>query len=324
MSFPEHAGWPRQTLRVVQAPSMDSLADDRASADTDSCPGYGSASAWLWLDGAQSATLEHEVSSLQSGVDRHWLWRGTDWEYQPPGYRHGPLLTPVTAPLLQAFIDDWAPRQMGVLLFAGDDAPASAHLKHLRLMRAPDGLPMRFNLTATRQLEELCEGLPADRLAQLLGPIQRLIWRTADDAGALWLQADVPVPNETAPDPRGFALSAAEEDAVNRASFAYFMREAVRRHVPADMATKHPAAHAKLLHQIALFTDEAGLINLRLERDIHHYIELRLYFPQLPFEKDAELRANLARRDESGLLRLNHAEHRLNTITAAMASGTQS
>lgn len=317
MSDLEHAGWPRRTVRVVQAPSMESLTG------LDTSTGTGSGTAWLWLDGARSATLEHEVSALKPGFDHHWLWRGTNWEYQPPGFRHGPLLTPVTAPLLQAFVDDWAPRQLGVLLFAGDDAPGSTYLKQLHLMQAPDGLAMRFNLTATRQLEELCEGLSTHRLADLMGPIRGLIWRSADEAGAQWLQADIPASSDAAFDHEGFALSSDDEDAVNRASFDYFMRETARRHVPADLATSNPTAHAKLLHQIALFADEAGQINLQLERDVRHYITLRLRFPQSPFENDAELRANLARREVSGQLRLNQAQLRLNKITAGLASGNR-
>ncbi len=54
------------------------------------------------------------------------------------------------------------------------------------------------------------------------------------------------------------------------------------RHVPADLATSNPTAHAKLPHQTALFADEAGQINLQLERDVRHYITLRLRFPNRP------------------------------------------
>lgn len=305
-----HPGWPRRIVQPAQAPSVETLA--------------GSGQGWLWLDGAQDADLEEKVVALTPGFDHHWLWRDTAWAYSSPGYRHGPLLTPVNADLLQRFVEDWAPRQMGVLIFASDDAHASPHLQALHQMLAPDGLPLRFNLTATRQLEELCEGLAPHRLSEWFGPIRGVIWRTPDADGAQWLRIDLPDSDAAAP-MSGYediyTLHDADEDAINQASFEWFMRETVRRTLPPDFATTDPAAHAKLLRQFSIFATEAGQIGLVIERDVRHYIGLRLRFPQQPFEKDTELRTILAQQTVPGLQRLHHAEQRLNQIHAVSASG---
>lgn len=305
-----HHGWPRRIVQPAQAPGMETLAE----------AGHG----WLWLDGAQDAELEEQVVALTPGFDHHWLWRDTAWAYTSPGYRHGPLLTRVNAGLLQRFVDDWAPRQMGVLIFAPDEAHACPHLQGLHRMNARDGLPLRFNLTATRQLEELCEGLAPHRLSELLGPIRGVTWRTADADGAQWLRVDLPDRDAVAPVSTYediYTLHEADEDAINQASFEWFMRETARRTLPPDLAATDPAAHAKLLRQFSIFATEAGQIGLVIERDVRHYIRLRLRFPQQPFEKDTELRTILARQTVPGLQRLHHAEQRLNQIHPVSASG---
>lgn len=305
-----HPGWPRRIVQPAQAPCMETLAE----------AGQG----WLWLDGAQDAELEEQVVALTPGFDHHWLWRDTAWAYTSPGYRHGPLLTRLNAGLLQRFVDDWAPRQMGVLIIAPDEAHACPHLQGLHRMNARDGLPLRFNLAATRQLEELCEGLAPHRLSELLGPIRGVTWRTADADGAQWLRVDLPDRDAVAPVSTYediYTLHEADEDAINQASFEWFMRETARRTLPPDLAATDPAAHAKLLRQLSIFATEAGQIGLVIERDVRHYIGLRLRFPQQPFEKDTELRTILARQTVPGLQRLHHAEQRLNHIHPVSASG---
>lgn len=305
-----HPGWPRRIVQPAQAPCMETLAE----------AGQG----WLWLDGAQDAELEEQVVALTPGFDHHWLWRDTAWAYTSPGYRHGPLLTRLNAGLLQRFVDDWAPRQMGVLIIAPDEAHACPHLQGLHRMNARDGLPLRFNLAATRQLEELCEGLAPHRLSELLGPIRGVTWRTADADGAQWLRVDLPDRDAVAPVSTYediYTLHEADEDAISQASFEWFMRETARRTLPPDLAATDPAAHAKLLRQLSIFATEAGQIGLVIERDVRHYIGLRLRFPQQPFEKDTELRTILARQTVPGLQRLHHAEQRLNHIHPVSASG---
>lgn len=305
-----YPGWPRRIVQPAQAPRIETLAE----------AGQG----WLWLDGAQDAELEEQVVALTPGFDHHWLWRDTAWAYTPPGYRHGPLLTRVNADLLQRFVEDWAPRQMGVLIIAPGDAHASTRLQSLHRMNAPDGLPLRFSLTATRQLEELCEGLAPHRLSELMGPIREVTWRTADADGAQWLRVDLRAFDAAAPVSAYediYPLHDADEDAINQASVEWFMRETARRTLPPDLAATDPAAHAKLLRQLAIFTNEASEIGLVIERDVRHYIGLRLRFPQQPFEKDAVLRKILTQQAVPGLQRLHHAEQRLNQIQPALASG---
>ncbi|MGO4327408.1 DUF4123 domain-containing protein [Cupriavidus sp. 2TAF22] len=303
------AGWPRQRVRGVQEPAWHDMPDMPRR--------------WLWLDGAENADLEAEVRAITGRFDHQWIWRETEREYQPPGYRHGPLLVPLDKALLEHFLAHWAPRQAGLLLFSrDDDAGLLGHLQQLHQLIAADGLPLFYSLGAPRALEELCEGLPAPRLAETLGPIQTLVWRTPEEQGGQWLCADNPDAHAPALSPRHHvALTSEDEAALGHASHAWFMRDNVRHFTRLHAAFADPANQQELCRQLTAFATEAEKLALTLERDVRHYMALRLAYPQAPFATDAELRAGLTQRHMAGLQRLHALEDRLRRISPIPEKG---
>ncbi|CAN7716701.1 hypothetical protein [Caballeronia sp. LjRoot31] len=278
------------------------------------------ARAWLWLDGAHSDTLENEVTAVTHRFNHRWIWRGTEREYQNPGYRQGPMLVPLDAPLLDHFLATWAPQSAGLILLsqAGDDVLVG-HLQQLHQFIAADGLPLRFSLAALRQLEELCDGLPSQRLAELFGPIDAMIWRAGDRQPADWLRADTPH-NGGLPLASGqcITLSADDEAELDRASFAWFLRDTTRR-----LTQQYPALVAALdrnefAQQLTAFASEANNLGLHLERDARHYMALRLTYPQEPFERDTVLRTRLGQRHIAGQQRLFDLEDHLRRLAPSV------
>lgn len=98
--LPITAWWPRHSVREVEAPDAGLL--------------NGASRAWLWLDGSHSSTLQDDVFAITHRFDALWVWRHTDWEYAGPGYRAGPMLVPLSEPLLEHFLANWAVPQTGM------------------------------------------------------------------------------------------------------------------------------------------------------------------------------------------------------------------
>jgi hypothetical protein len=268
--------------------------------------------AWLCLDGAYSDTLETEVQGIARDFQHQWIWRGTSLEYQPPGYRHGPLLVPLSKLLLAHFISTWAPEQSGLLLMSQAlGQQLVGHLQQLHQVLAADGMPLTFSLTAFRQLEEFCEALTPERLAQLLGPIQCLIWNAGHEQGGQWLRVDTfeaPAPGQY------LRLTPTEEEALDQASHAWFLRNSARL-----LAQRNPSLalseHRNEFHrQLQVFAREAKKFGLDLERDARHYMTLRLNYPQAPFKNDPQLNALLTQFDMPGRQRVQAMEDRLRQL----------
>lgn len=308
MSTAEHAmpGWPRQHVKVAAAP-------DWATLQAGPRP-------WLWLSGECSESLEADVRRLTQRFDHQWVWLDTEWQYESPGYQQGPMLVPLDAALFDHFLETWAPQRAGLLLLGPDDEhELLVHLRQLRLIIAADGLPLTFSLGASRQLEELCEGLPDERLAQLFGPIACLIWRAGGEHATEWLQADAPtaMPGAALADGRHLTLTPEDEAALDRTSHAWFMRDTARL-----LTSRHPALASaltatQLYAQLMAFDREADSLALSLERDARRYMELRFVHPQASFAHDALLREQLARRHVPARQRLQEAEERLQQIARA-------
>ncbi|SAK83802.1 hypothetical protein AWB80_05549 [Caballeronia pedi] len=291
--------WSRHVVQEVAEPAFAELQK--------------AARPWLWLDGAASDTLEAEVMAITHRFDHRWVWRGTEREYQGPGYRQGPLLVPLDTALFDHFLTHWAVPGIGlVLLSEADESTLITHLQALHQIIAADGGPLRFSLAARRPLEELCEALPPHRLAELLGPIKTLSWAAEAVAPAMWLRIEAPANYTSSFVPaHAFTLTTSDEAKLDRASMAWFMRDTVRR-----LRENYPS-QANLIdtdecaQHLALFADEARRLELRLERDVRQYLALRLVYPQESFERDAVLRASLMKLDVSARQRMMDLEDRL-------------
>ncbi|AIR89455.1 DUF4123 domain-containing protein [Pseudomonas cremoricolorata] len=282
-----------------------------------------SARAWVWLNGALSQTLQDELKQLDRFFNGRWLWYGTPWAFTPPGYRSGPLLVTLDESIFNHALAHWLPQQIGLIVLAPDDEDSLvAHLEHLQQLTGANGQALSFGLGAFRALEELCEALPAERLAQLLGPIQRLVWYAGDQHSGEWVSVDAPVTG-AAPTiaQRPFELSTYEEAALNPATQAWFMRDCARefrRRFPVYDAAD---AQAELWRRLNAFALEASALTLRTERDVRHFMELRLRYPQRFFDHDRVLREIMLRRAVEGKQRLIDAEARLAQLAAQDVTG---
>jgi hypothetical protein len=296
--------FPYVTLRVVEQPSLSSLSEPHTP--------------WLWLNGARATNLEADVYALTSGYDHRWLWRGTSWEYTTPGYRHGPLLVPLNEALLNTFISTWAPAGIGTLLL-GPFNPDTlvSHLQNLRVIRAATGNPVFFSLTARRQVEEMAEGLPTHRFSELLGPIQGLIWQTGEGETSSWVRADNPLSQTSAlPIEGGFALSEADELMLGQASDKGFLRSAAlhfSEQFPDHLSALPPQ---ELARRLVMYAGEAVKLEMTHERDMRHFMRLRLIYAHRFFDRDERLRATLGDLKGNARLRLSECELRLQHLTA--------
>ncbi len=301
----EHQRWQRQVVDSLPRTSWASLTQGLRP--------------WLCLDGAYSETLENDVQAVTKRFDYHWIWRDTVREYGVPGYRQGPLLVPLDEPLCAHAIDHWLRQQAGLILLGPvDDDTLIRHLRRLHVLMASDGFPLGFSLHATRLLEELCEGLPANRLSELFGPIQRFIWYAGDEQTGEWLFADAPG-NErlTILTEEPIALTMDDEAALDHASLAWFMRDCAREFRRRFPAYDHPDNEPILWRHLTHFVNEAtDRLALTTERDVRHYMALRFQYPHERFAKDATLRDILLQRQVDGKQRLFDAEARLAAETA--------
>ncbi|PAK10667.1 DUF4123 domain-containing protein [Burkholderia ubonensis] len=272
---------------------------------------------WLCLNGAHSETLEEDVLAVTNRFDYHWIWRDTAWEYGAPGYRQGPMLVPLDESLYAHAVECWLRQRAGLILLGPDEEDALVyHLQRLRLLTASDGFPIGFSLHAARQLEELCEGLRADRLSELFGPIQRFVWYAGDEQMGEWLSVNAPAsdrPASVTNEP--IALSSDDENALDQASLAWFMRDCAREFRQRFPAYDHPDNEPMLWRYLAHFANEAtDQLALTTERDVRYYMALRFQYPHDYFAKDSILRDTLIRRQVDGKQRLFAAAARLKTL----------
>ncbi|WP_124471213.1 hypothetical protein [Burkholderia ubonensis] len=296
----ERQRWSRQVVGALPPTNWASLAQGPRP--------------WLCLNGAHSETLEQDVQAATKRFDYHWIWRGTAREYGDPGYRQGPMLVPLDEPLNAHAVDRWLRQRAGLILLGPDDDDALVeHLQRLHTLTASDGFPIGFSLHAARQLEELCEGLPAIRLSELFGPVQRFIWYAGDEQTGEWLFADAPSsdrPMVMTEEP--IALTMDDEAALDQASLAWFMRDCARELRQRFPAYDHPDNESMLWRHLGHFANEAtDQLALTVERDVRHYMALRFQYPHELFAKDATLRDILLQRQVEGKQRLFDAEARL-------------
>lgn len=286
--------WPYLNVQAVDRPEWKAIS---AAGD-----------AWLWLDGAQDDQLEAKVGTVSATSDREWIWRDTSWEYEGPGYRQGPLVVRLNEALMERYIADWAMTGAGLILFSVDRDQLVRHLQHLRHITAANGDRVHFSLRALRKVEELCEGLSSASLGSLLGPIRSALWYLPGHADA-WRRIDNPREEQHPLTYDGaFAISGAEEEALNRASAAAFMRRTVERLCSDFQRQVETLSPDELKRQVEIFVSESQRIGLMHERDIYHYVRLRFAHPQKPFLKDEPVHRILAEREVVARLRLREAE----------------
>ena len=279
---------------------------------------------WLCLDGGHSATLLQEVRSISRHLNQQWIWRDLDGARTTETYRQGPLLVPLDAALYAHAVAHWLPQQAALMVLGPDDGRVLLqHLQRLRTVVASDGFAIPFSLHAMRALEELCEALPAQRLAHFFGPIERLVWHTGRAQAGEWLCADAPtrpattaqVPDTAPPDmasPPALTLTEDDEATLDLASHAWLMRDCARefrQHFPAYAA---PEQQALLWQQLLQFAQEARTsLGFTKEADLRHYMALRFTYPAACFAKDSTLWELLLNPQRDSQQRLSAAQAQL-------------
>lgn len=296
---PEALPYVRHVVDILQQPSWTALAQGSRP--------------WLCLNGAHSETLEDELQAVTKRFDHLWAWRHTDYEYAPPGYRQGPLLVALDAPLFTYALAHWLPQKAGLILQGPESQEALAQqIQRLRALVPTDGYPIAFSLHATRTLEELCEGLPTDSLAELFGPIHRFVWYAGDVHSGEWLCANAPSTPAPATSNAFIALTEDDEAGLNRATLAWFMRDCAREFRQRFPAYDHPDNEPLLWQHLTHFANEATeQLGLSTERDVRHYMALRFAYSHESFTKDPELKRMLMAKEVDGKQRLFAAEDHL-------------
>ena len=292
------AGWPRRVVETTSVPKW---------ADTQSRP-----NAWLLLDGTSRSTIENEVRDIAGAFSYHWIWRGTPLEYSSPGYRHGPMLVALSEDLMERFLFDWGPKQVGLITFGPEQPqPMLRQIRKLYRLLGADGHQLTFHISNLRILEELCEALAADRLAVLFGPIERLLWHSGNHHNE-WLQIQSqPETKVHSDDEPSIRLTAHEETALNTASRAWFIRQFEQSMNQRFPILAKEQNQPRIRRQYHSFIQEADRLGLHLERDRRIYMELRLRYPQEPFTSDKVLLTVLFQTDVQGMQRLIDVSDRL-------------
>lgn len=271
---------------------------------------------WLCLHGGHSETLQQEVRSITRHLDQQWVWRGMDKKHAAS------LLVPLDEALHAHAMEHWFPQQTGLIVLGPEDGRSLLrHLQRLRTVVASDGFPVPFSLHAMRALEELCEALPAERLAKLFGPIERLIWHTGDMASGECLCAAAPwtAPSATADalpnaetSEAAIRLTESDEAALEQASHAWFMRDCAREFRQRFSAYGLPDQQPQLWRYLAQFAHEASEeLGFSTERDLRHYMALRFAYPPSCFAKDSALWELLMARQLDSQQRLSAAQEQL-------------
>lgn len=280
---------------------------------------------WLYLRGSDSETLQKEVHTVSDRVDQQWMLHSAD---QERGVLDYPLLVPLDEPLYAHAMEHWLRQQTGLIVLGPDDGDTLVrHLQRLHTVTASDGFPVGFSPHAMRALEELCEALPAERLAKLLGPIQRLVWYSGDLQTGEWLCANAPLTalsataDEMPADDAevgtpALTLTESDEAALDQASHAWFMRDCVREFRQRFAAYATAEQQPLLWKHLAKFAHEAcAPLGFTTERDMRHYMALRLTYPSACFAEDSPLWEILMAKQLEIPQRLSAAQEQLQAWT---------
>jgi len=301
-SSPIPLSWDRQRVREASPPTSEGLAEE--------------STAWLYLDGARIGKPDDALAALLKDFASVWLWRGTDREYAAAGYRAGPLLTPLTAAVLESFRSTWAAQGIGLILLSpASSAELVAHLQRLTSLPTAEGEQLSFSLGDTRRLEELGEGLGAQTLAKLLGPVSTVIWPNENPDAPSWWRLDNPMSQPNVSEGRdALVLTTEDEVGLTRARRDSFLRRAATELIatlPGHCAVLGPA---ELERQLTTFASEAEQLQITRESDARRYLGLRLRYPQAPFVQDTVLRKHLSDLRIDARQRMCELEHRLRTV----------
>ena len=113
---------------------------------------------------------------------------------------------------------------------------------------------------------------------------------------------------------RKLALSPDEKAALDRASRARFMGDCVREFSQEFPDYVHTDNLPLLREHLNIFFGESKRLGIQLERDVRHYMDLRLRNPQSSFVRDQQVLGTLRQRQVAPMQRLFAVEERLRQL----------
>lgn len=139
------------------------------------------------LPGAPDQPSAHDhVKKIDYCTFARWVWSDTDYE---PYASRGPLLVQCEAgsPLLEAFQDEWAAHDAGLMILSAADMNAVlAHLRRILFVQLAGDGPARFRLQEPLALASVLQALAPHRAATLLGPLHEVVWRENTGSAHQW------------------------------------------------------------------------------------------------------------------------------------------
>lgn len=269
----------------------------------------------LWiLDGGLEPDLETIVTQLDYRIWRDWIYNQTEYEAE---FQKGPLLVEACSdtPLLEAFVESWAPLHWGGLLISSH--PFEVVLQHLRALRhaqLPDGSLALLRLHEPRALRGFAQGMDSDALDHLLGPIDHWHWCEWNAGHGDWYQLAHSSPRHGAIAHCPLMLSTAHVRALENQREDYrnkgFARRLRMSGIPALDNMDEPA----LLGYVQIQATHAVLRGFDNDEDLMDYLDIYFRYHRAIFEPDSRLADIL---DDAGV----PTWRRLRQARALMAGG---
>ncbi|WP_236186219.1 DUF4123 domain-containing protein [Pseudomonas protegens] len=180
-----------------------------------------------WLMQQPDSPEQPNISAFVRQVDYatilRWIWNDTEYDKH---HADGPLLVQYQpgSPLPALFTEAWAPTGGAVLITSLRPIDeVVAQLRAALFVLMPDGKKARFRLQETDALSSVLQAIEPHRAAQLLGPVQEMIWRENHGPEHQWWryrQSGGPYPVQG-----GFQFHHAEMTAIDAGLNEYHLRK---------------------------------------------------------------------------------------------------
>lgn len=122
-----------------------------------------------------------ELVGILKAQDRYiklnWLWEDTEWHSH---YRKGPCLVQLEhdSPLFDYFTETLAEQGFGIIIQTSQsDSTLIEHLQSLLRVTIEGKGPTYFTFHSPSAIASYFDALTSDKMLELLGPIEHLIWR---------------------------------------------------------------------------------------------------------------------------------------------------
>ncbi|PXF63601.1 DUF4123 domain-containing protein [Kangiella spongicola] len=126
------------------------------------------------------------LKEQDSFIKLNWLWEDTEWNSH---YRHGPCLVELDAnsPLIEYYKNTLAQHEFGILIQSQHSTDnLIKHLQSILRVSIEGRGVVYFQLHTPKSLASLFDAFEAEKMQQLLGPIECLVWRQNTGKAHQW------------------------------------------------------------------------------------------------------------------------------------------